>query len=44
MLACVFSVDDAFGTGSEEEMVYLCPFSDSKSWENFDSDFDMYWL
>ena len=44
MPACLFSPDDAFGTDSEEEMVSFCPFSDSGSWENFDSYFDTDWL
>ena len=34
------SADNAFGTDSEEEMLSFCSFSDSGSWENFDSDFD----
>ena len=40
MQACLFSGDNAFGTDSEEEMVSFFPFSNSGSWENFDSDFD----
>ena len=35
MLACLFSADDAFGTGTEEKMVSFWPFSDFRSWENF---------
>ena len=38
---CASSADDTFGTDSEEEMTSFCPFSDSGSWENFDSGFVM---